>query len=222
MKKNIIFYLNNDKFFTFPIAFYLLKKIKSNYNVYIKLGNTSFKKKVKIILILLLDGSIKNLFKFNKTKISLKKILSLKNTSLLTDNNKNNFNFGISINYPSKILKKNYKIYNFHFGNFKNQRGTFIFFYRFLYKWKNIDLTFHEISEKFDCGKILNKISINIHKMNTLELIAIPLKYKSFYWNSFKKINAKSQKFKSTIGLLNMEPSFNKILSFKFLNEKNN
>lgn len=222
MKKNIIFYLNNDELFTFPIALFLLKKINLKYNIYLKLADTSLRKKIKIILILFLDGNILNLYKFYKKKITLKKLLSLKNIKVIESNQNKKFEFGISLNYPKKILNLKHKIYNFHFGNFKTQRGTFIFFYKYLYNWNDIDLTFHQISEKLDDGKILNKISINTNKMNSLELIALPLKYKIFYWNSFKKINKETKKYKSIIGPTNKEPSLLKILNSKFKNKKNN
>ena len=62
MKKTIIFYLNNDEIFTFPIALFLIKKLSLKYNIKIKLANTSIRKKIKIILIFILDGSIKYLF----------------------------------------------------------------------------------------------------------------------------------------------------------------
>ena len=68
MKKSIMLYLNNDEIFTFPIAYYLIRKLSSKYNFSIKLANTSFKKKIKIILIMLLDGSIKKLYNFYKKK----------------------------------------------------------------------------------------------------------------------------------------------------------
>jgi len=216
MKKSIIFYVNNDKIFTLPIIFYLINKLKYRYNIFIKLGNTSLRKKIKIILILILDGSIKDLYKFYKQKISIQKLLSFKYVKLIQDENVKDFKFGVSINYPKKIISNRYKIYNFHFGNFENQRGTFIFFYKYLFKWKNINLTFHRITKKFDRGPILNKKTINVKNKNAIDMISLPLQNKNFYYNSLKKINRKTKKIKSNIGPLNNEPTFLKIFLTNF------
>ena len=78
MKKTIIFYLNNDEIFTFPIALFLIKKLSPKYNIKIKLANTSIKKKIKIILIFILDGSIKYLFKYYSKKKQLMNYCHLK------------------------------------------------------------------------------------------------------------------------------------------------
>ena len=73
MKKKIILFINNDEIFTFPMVIFLINKLKKKFKIFIKLENTSFRKKIKILLILILDGSIFNLMKFYKKKISLKK-----------------------------------------------------------------------------------------------------------------------------------------------------
>ncbi len=218
MKKNIIFYLNNDEIFTFPIALFLIKKLSYLYNIKIKLGNTSIRKKIKIILIFILDGSIKYLYKYYKKKTSIDELLSFKNVNLVNNNINNKFEFGISLNYPNHISNKQLNIYNFHLGDFKHQRGTFIFFYKYIFKWKSIDFTFHKINNKLDSGKIINKRSIFIKNINAINLIALTLKNKDFYLKSIFLLNKKKNlKYtKSIIGPLNKEPSFFKILKTKF------
>ena len=103
-----------------------------------------------------------NLF---KNKITLNDLVKIKNVNII-NNIKKKYYFGISLNYPKKITLKNFDIFNFHLGNFSKQRGSFIFFYKHPYKWSNLDLTFHKISNKYDCGKIFNTKKINIIKKN--------------------------------------------------------
>ena len=47
MKKSIILFLNNDEIFTFPIVYFLVKRLSKKYNFYIKLNSTTLKKKLK-------------------------------------------------------------------------------------------------------------------------------------------------------------------------------
>lgn len=218
MKKTIIFYLNNDEIFTFPIALFLIKKLSPKYNIKIKLANTSIKKKIKIILIFILDGSIKYLFKYYSKKKTIDELLSFKNVDLITKDFNNKFKFGISLNYPNRILNKKLDIYNFHLGDFTHQRGTFIFFYKYIFKWKSIDFTFHKINNKLDSGKIINKRKIILKKINSINLIALTLKNKDFYLKSISLLNKKirNKYKKKLVGPLNKEPSFFKILKTKF------
>ena len=76
------------------------------------------------------------------------------------------------------MFLKKYDIFNFHLGNFINQRGSFIFFYKFFYKWKNLDLTFHKINNIYDSGSIINKKTINIGKKKPTDIC---LSYHSNY-----------------------------------------
>ena len=111
------------------------------------------------------------MYNFYKKKLKIDNIISLKNVSLINSLNDYDYFFGISINYPKKIKYNKFKIYNFHYGNFKSQRGTFIFFYKKIFKWKKIDLTFHKINNKFDSGKIINKILIFFFRVVLFNLI---------------------------------------------------
>ena len=144
--------------------------------------------------------------------------MSFKNVDLITKDFNNKFKFGISLNYPNRILNKKLDIYNFHLGDFTRQRGTFIFFYKYIFKWKSIDFTFHKINNKLDSGKIINKRKIILKKINSINLIALTLKNKDFYLKSIFLLNKKKRNRykKELIGPLNKEPTFFKILKTKF------
>ena len=47
MKKKIIFFVNNDAVFTFPLVNYLTRVFQDKYEIYLKLENTSLRKKLK-------------------------------------------------------------------------------------------------------------------------------------------------------------------------------
>ena len=68
-------------------------------------------------------------------------------------------------------INKRTSIYNFHLGNLQNQRGSFIFFYKFKYFWKDIDLTFHQMSKGFDKGLVINKKKINCRDYDAIEIL---------------------------------------------------
>ena len=55
-----------------------------------------------------------------------------------------NYDYGLSVYCSSKIKLQNFKIYNFHLGSLKNQRGSFIFFINIL-KIERGNTKFHEI-----------------------------------------------------------------------------
>ena len=208
MKKSIILFLNNDEIFTFPIVYYLVKRLSKKYNFYVKLNSTTLKKKIKILLIILLEGDIIRLYNFYKKKLKIDNIISLKNVSLINSLNDYDYFFGISINYPKKIKYNKLKIYNFHYGNFESQRGTFIFFYKKIFKWKTIDITFHKINNKFDSGKIIDKKTFDVKKLKTLDMISLPLKNMNFYLNCILNLNKGKRKYTKIIGPSNKEPSF--------------
>ena len=108
MKKSIILYLNNDQIFTFPIAHYLIKNLSRKYDFSIKFSNSSFIKKIKIILIILLDGSYKKLYFFYKNKITIEKLLSFKNVKKNQNEKNKLYSFGLSLNYPKKSFNQKY------------------------------------------------------------------------------------------------------------------
>ena len=76
---------------------------------------------------------------------------------------------------------QNFKIYNFHLGSLKNQRGSFIFFYKFIKNWNKISLTFHEISEKFDVGKIINERELDLKEdCKATDIFSLPEQQRFF------------------------------------------
>ena len=82
-----------------------------------------------------------------------------------------------------------FKIYNFHLGSLKTQRGSFIFFYKFLKKWGEITLTFHEMSEKYDVGKVINEKKIILKKNTTAsDIFFIYLENQNFLIDSIDKL----------------------------------
>ena len=86
-----------------------------------------------------------------------------KNCKIIKSVNKE-YDIGLSVYNIVKIKLQKFKIYNFHLGSLKYQRGSFIFFYKFIKNWKKITLSFHEITEKFDVGEIINEKEIILEK----------------------------------------------------------
>ena len=117
-----------------------------------------------ILLTLNLGGSFNN-EKLNSLRVDL---VAMINCHLIPPNQdfinkiEKDYDFGLNVYGINKISLQKYKIFNFHLGSLKNQRGSFIFFYKFLYNWKSIDLTFHEVNEKYDVGKIYNRRKIEL------------------------------------------------------------
>ena len=160
--KKIIIYSAKDKIFAFPILYQICKLLSKKYKIDIYLGEASLKRKVKILLVFTLFGSLSKLARLFFGRVKLKKILKFKGVNIVNNINKKKYNFGISLFFTKKIILNNYPIFNFHLGNFKDQRGSFIFFYKFLYNWNHLDLTFHKINENFDSGPILLKKKLKL------------------------------------------------------------
>ena len=206
LNKRIVIYAANDELFTIP----LIKKICEDFSQFflidIFLSKASFKRRLKILIVFILFGSLFRLINLFKNKITLNDLVKIKNVNII-NNIKKKYYFGISLNYPKKITLKNFDIFNFHLGNFSKQRGSFIFFYKHSYKWSNLDLTFHKISNRYDCGKIFNTKKINIIKKNATDICLL---YNNNYMFIKKCINEikikKNNKF--ILGKLNTEPSF--------------
>ena len=94
-------------------------------------------------------------------------------------------------------------------GSLKSQRGSFIFFYKFIRKWNFIYLTFHEISERFDVGKIINEKKIKFSsKCSATDIFFIYLDNLNFLIKSIDKIKTNKKKEYKNIGKLNLVPSF--------------
>ena len=156
--KKIIIYSTYDKI----ISLKLVNKIISNpnyknYKFDILLTKPNFLRKIKILIVILLFGSIKDFLKRINNKISISEIVEKNKQCKVVTKITEKYDFGLSVYCSSKIQVENFKIYNFHLGSLINQRGSFIFFYKFINDWKSVFLTFHEISERFDVGKIINE-----------------------------------------------------------------
>ena len=134
--KNIIIHTTNDE----VVSLKLVDKIVSakefkDYNFDIFINESGYLRKLKILLVFFLFGSIKNLLKESKKRISLNSILSNYKNCKIINKIEGDYNFGLNVYGISKIKLQKYKIYNFHLGSLYNQRGSFIFFYKFIYNW---------------------------------------------------------------------------------------
>ena len=155
--KKIIIYSTNDGIISLRLVDYIISNFdKNKYQFDIILSKPNFIRKIKIGIVLFFLGSIFTAIKNAGNKISIFKILSKHHNSKLIKYVEKDYDFGLSVNCVDKIKIEKFKIYNFHLGCLEKQRGSFIFFYKFLYNWNYINLTFHEISNKYDVGNIIS------------------------------------------------------------------
>ena len=206
LNKKIIIYAANDELFTIPLIKKICDDFSQIFSIDIFLSKATFKRRLKILIVFILFGSLFKLINLFKNKITLKYLLKIKNVNIINHINKKYY-FGISLNYPKKIALKNFDIFNFHLGNFSKQRGSFIFFYKYFYRWSNLDLTFHKISSSYDSGKIFNKKNINIIKKNATDICLLYNNNYKFIKKCITQIKTKKKKT-FTLGRLNTEPSF--------------
>ena len=211
--KNIIIHTTNDE----VVSLRLVDKIISdndfqNYNFDIFVNNSNFIRKLKVLLVFFLFGSIKSLLRESKKKVSISSILLKYKNCKLVNKIEGDYDFGLNVYGISKIKLQNYKIYNFHLGSLYNQRGSFIFFYKFIYNWQSIDLTFHEVNEKYDVGKIYNKRTINLDEKTTAtDICFLYLDNLDFLKESIIKLNDKSFDEYKDYEKINLVPSFIKL-----------
>ena len=211
--KKIIIYTTNDEI----ISLHLVKQIITNrkfkdYHIDILLTKPSFLRKIKIFIVIMFFGSVKDFLKQIANKVSISEIIKNNNNCKIVSKVNENYEYGLSVYCSSKIKLQNFKIFNFHLGNLKTQRGSFIFFYKFLYDWNSISLTFHEISDRFDVGKIINERNIKLDKKCfASDIFFIYLKNKDFLIESIGKINDKNNKEYKEFNKLYLIPSFFKL-----------
>ena len=208
--KKIVIYTTNDKVISLKLVDEIISSnYFDDYQIDILLTKASFLRKIKILIVILFFGSIKKFFFQIQKKISIEEILRKNRNCKLINQVQKNYDFGLSVYYSSKIKIQKFKIYNFHLGSLKNQRGSFIFFYKFIKKWNKIFLTFHEISDKFDVGKIINEREIPL-KDNCLstDIFFVYLKNLDFLNESINKINNSQRKKYDNFEKLNLVPSF--------------
>lgn len=217
--KKVIIFSTNDKIISIPLVYHIVSQKKfKNVKFDIYFINSKIIRKIKVLLSVILFGSLSHLLsKFSKSK-SKNDLKVFKNVNLINNFEDNEYDYGLSVYFTKKLKVQKYKIYNFHLGSLLNQRGSFIFFYKFLENWSKIDLTFHEIEKDFDKGNIINtKTIFDLKKMNASEIMTLYLENKSFLIDSIDKI--KKSKFKKklkTVKKLYVIPSFSKIFYYYF------
>ena len=225
--KNIIIYTTNDKIISLNLVNHIIasQHFKS-CKIDIMLNKPSFVRKLKMALVILFFGSFVDVLKSYKKTISIKEILKKNPNCNLVSEIKKKYDFGLSVNSTKKIKLENFKIYNFHLGSLLNQRGSFIFFYKFINNWNEISLTFHEITEKFDVGKIVNERKIKFSdNCKATDIIYIYLKNLDFLNESLDLIDKRDGIMHENYEKLNLVPSFNKLIKEileYFFNKKNN
>ena len=224
--KKILIYTTNDKI----ISLHLVNKIISektfkNYEFHVLLSKPRLIRKLKILLVLIIFGSIKTFIKNLFKPISINQIL-LKNINCKIVNfvdEKIDYDFGLSVYCSSKIQLQKFKIYNFHLGNLQNQRGSFIFFYKFLYDWKDISLTFHEISNQYDVGRVINERKIVLNEQcKATDIFFLYLENQDFLIESINKIGKDGGSSNKKFEKLNLVPDIYNLLRniFKVLLKK--
>ncbi len=213
--KSIIIYSTKDEI----ISLQLVNKIVShdylkNYKIDIILTNPSFIRKLKILFVVIFFGSLKDFFLRMRNKISINDIIKVnKNCRLIENLNDKNYEFGLSVYCSSKIKVEKFKIYNFHLGSLYNQRGSFIFFYKFIKNWDKISLTFHQISNRFDVGQIINERVIELRDdCSATDIFFVYLDNQDFLIDSLRKITNHKLKEYKNFTKLNLVPSFYKLI----------
>ena len=211
--KNIIIHTTNDEVVSLKLVDKILSdKEFKNYNFDIIVYNSNFIRKLKVLIVFILFGSIKRFFKESKKKVSISSILLKYKNCKLVNKIEGDYDFGLNVYGISKIKLQNYKIYNFHLGSLYNQRGSFIFFYKFIYNWQSIDLTFHEVNEKYDVGKIYNKRTINLDEKTTAtDICFLYLDNLDFLKESIIKLKDRSFDEYKDYEKINLVPSFIKL-----------
>ncbi len=212
--KNIIIHTTNDE----VVSLRLVDKIISdndfkNCNFDIIVNNSNFIRKLKVLLVFFVFGSIKSLLNESKNKVSLKSILSKYKNCKLINKVEDDYDFGLNVYGINKIKLQKYKIYNFHLGSLFNQRGSFIFFYKFIYDWQSVDLTFHEVNDKFDVGKIYNSRTIKLEKKTKATDICFLYLYNlDFLKESILKLKDNHFDEYKEYKKINLVPSFAKLI----------
>ena len=212
--KNIIIHTTNDEVVSLKLVDKILSdKEFKNCNFDIIIYDSNFIRKLKVLIVFFLFGSIKRFFKESKKKVSINSILLKYKNCKLVDKIQGDYDFGLNVYGISKIKLQNYKIYNFHLGSLYSQRGSFIFFYKFIYNWQSIDLTFHEVNEKYDVGKIYNKRTINLNEKKTAtDICFLYLDNLDFLKESILKLKDNNINEYKEYKKINLVPSFPKLI----------
>ena len=210
--KKVIIYTTKDEVISLHLVNFIVTDPKfENCKIDIKLSNPSFLRKIKMLLVIIFFGSIKTFFKNLKNKISLAEILNNNKNCKVVKNVIGEYDYGLSVYCSEKIQMQNFKIYNFHLGSLKNQRDL-LFFYKFIKNWNKISLTFHEISEKFDVGKIINEKELDLKEdCKATDIFSLP-EQQRFLIQSINKISNFENKEHKNYDKLHLVPSMFKLL----------
>ena len=197
-QKKIIIFSTIDSIISIPLVHHVVSQKKyKKFKFDIIFMKSNFIRKIKVLIVIMLFGSILQLVKKIFSGKTIKDLIKFKNVEILKKFDNKHYDYGLSIYYTKKLKLQKYKIYNFHLGSLYNQRGSFIFFHKFIHKWSSIDLTFHEIQKKFDMGYIINKKKIkNLKKINAFETMILYLNNLNFLDKSIDKIENKIRKSK--------------------------
>ena len=197
-QKKIIIFSTIDSIISIPLVYHVVSQKKyKKFKFDIIFMKSNFIRKIKVLIVIILFGSIIQLIKKIFSGKTIKDLIKFKNVEIIKRYDNKHYDYGLSIYYTKKLKLQKYKIYNFHLGSLYNQRGSFIFFHKFIHKWSSIDLTFHEIQKKFDMGYIINKKKIkNLKKINAFETMILYLNNLSFLDQSIDKIGKKMRKSK--------------------------
>ena len=197
-QKKIIIFSTIDSIISIPLVHHVVSQKKyKKFKFDIIFMKSNFIRKIKVLIVIILFGSIIQLTKKMFSGKTIKDLIKFKNVEIIKRYDDRHYDYGLSIYYTKKLKLQKYKIYNFHLGSLYNQRGSFIFFHKFIHKWSSIDLTFHEIQKKFDMGYIINKKKIkNLKKINAFETMILYLNNLNFLDKSIDKIENKIRKSK--------------------------
>ena len=197
-QKKIIIFSTIDSIISIPLVYHVVSQKKyKKFKFDIIFMKSNFFRKIKVLIVIILFGSIIQLIKKIFSGKTIKDLIKFKNVKIIKRYDDKHYDYGLSIYYTKKLKLQKYKIYNFHLGSLYNQRGSFIFFHKFTHKWSSIDLTFHEIQKKFDMGDIVNKKKIkNLKKINAFETMILYLNNLNFLDRSIDKIENKIRKSK--------------------------
>lgn len=214
-KKKIIIFSTAENLVSIPLVHHVVshKKYK-DYKFDIFLAKRHYIRSIKALLVIIFYGSFFDIIKLFSSKKKIKDLKKFKNVKILKKVIKNDYDFGLSIYALAKLKLQKYKIYNFHLGSLSNQRGSFIFYYKYFYNWDAISLTFHQIENRFDVGKILNERKIkNIKNKNAFYVLKLYLDNLDFLINSVDKIGKriKYRKYKKFKKLF-LVPKFSELI----------
>ncbi len=218
--RKIIIYTTNDEYLSLKLVDKIISNdIYKNFKIDILITKANFIRKIKIMFVFLFFGSLKDLFLNLRSKVSIKDILKKNKNCKIVDGVNQKYEYGLSVYCTSKIKLQDFKIYNFHLGNLQSQRGSFIFFYKFIKDWNSVTLTFHEITEKFDVGKIVNEKKISLEEnCKATDIFFIYIKNFDFLIESLNLIESRRKKEYLEYEKINVVPTFINLIKLTFLN----